>query len=78
MAELKLTGMLSAYEDVMSASHPRQTNPEQILFDLLQAESAERKLRAIRYQLGQARFPLVKDLDSFDLGFGEQWNREVR
>lgn len=71
MAELKLTGMLSAYEDVMSASHPRQTNPEQILFDLLQAESAERKLRAIRYQLGQARFPLVKDLDSFDFDSGE-------
>jgi len=70
MAELKLTGMLSAYEEVMSASHPRQTNPEQILFDLLQAESAERKLRAIRYQLGQARFPLVKDLDSFDFDSG--------
>ena len=70
MTELKLTGMLSAYEDVMSASHPSQTNQEQILLDLLQAESAERKLRAIRYQLGQARFPLLKDLDNFDFDSG--------
>ena len=70
MAELKLTGMLSAYEEVMTASHPGQASPEQILFDLLQAESSERKLRTIRYQLGQARFPLLKDLDNFDFDSG--------
>jgi len=70
MAQLKLPGMLSAYEEIMSASSARQKNPEQILLDLLLAESAERKLRAIRYQLGQAKFPLSKDLDSFDFDSG--------
>jgi len=32
--------------------------------ELLKAETAERRLRSIRYRLGQARFPMAKDLDS--------------
>lgn len=32
---------------------------------LLKAEAAERHLRSIRYRLGQARFPTLKDLDNF-------------
>uniref|UniRef100_UPI000495DF94 ATP-binding protein n=1 Tax=Solidesulfovibrio alcoholivorans TaxID=81406 RepID=UPI000495DF94 len=39
---------------------------DQALLELLQAEAAQRQLRAIRYQLGQARFPVSKDLDTFD------------
>ena len=66
LAELKLGGMLAAYEEIMSTTPAGQMNPERILLDLLQAESAERRLRGIRYQLGQAKFPIVKDLDNFD------------
>lgn len=66
LAELKLSGMLAAFEDVMATAPAGKTPPEQILLDLLQAETAERRTRAIRYQLGQARFPLAKDLDNFD------------
>ncbi|WP_449246442.1 IS21-like element helper ATPase IstB [Desulfarculus baarsii] len=66
LAELKLSGMLAAFEEVMATAPTGKTPPEQILLNLLQAESAERRTRAIRYQLGQARFPLAKDLDNFD------------
>jgi DNA replication protein DnaC len=65
LAELKLSGMLSAFEE-MTALPAGQKLPEQMLLELLQAESAERRFRAIRYQLGQAKFPLAKDLDNFD------------
>lgn len=64
LRELKLSGMLSAYEEIVRRTGP--ATPEQTLLELLQAESAERRLRTIRYQLSQARFPLAKDLDTFD------------
>jgi DNA replication protein DnaC len=65
-SELKLSGMRSAYEEIMAKGPSGQINPEQIILELLQAEKTERQLRGIRYQLGQARFPLAKDLDGFD------------
>jgi DNA replication protein DnaC len=66
LVELKLLGMLAAYEDTVSTTPSGNMNPEQVVFDLLQAESADRRLRGIRYQLGQARFPINKDIDNFD------------
>jgi DNA replication protein DnaC len=66
LVELKLLGMLAAYEDAVSTTPSGNMNPEQVVFDLLQAESADRRLRGIRYQLGQARFPINKDIDNFD------------
>ena len=44
---------------------PGPVTVEQALLELLESETAQRRLRAIRYQLGQARFPVYKDLDSF-------------
>lgn len=40
--------------------------PERIILELLKAEEADRNLRPIRYRLSQARFPMGKDLDSFE------------
>lgn len=48
LAELKLSGMLAAYEEVISTTPSGSMNPEQVVFDLLQAESADRRLRGIR------------------------------
>jgi DNA replication protein DnaC len=39
---------------------------EKILLELLSAELAERRVRSIRYRMGLAKFPMDKDLDSFD------------
>jgi hypothetical protein len=38
---------------------------EEILGDLLRAEAAERRSRSIRYRLGLAGLPVMKDLESF-------------
>jgi DNA replication protein DnaC len=66
LAELKLRGMLAAYDEIVSLGLKRRATPEKILHELLLAEAAEREASSIRYRLGQARFPVSKDLDSFD------------
>ena len=63
LRELNLTGMLAGYKELLD--RPGPVTVEQALLELLEAETAQRRLRAIRYQLGQARFPVYKDLDSF-------------
>jgi len=66
MSNLKLHGMTSAFDEVMAAGLKQRRTPEKILLDLLEAEMSERTARSIRYRLGQARFPVDKDLDRFD------------
>jgi len=66
MAQLNLSGMRAAYDEVMRAGLKRQRSPQQILGDLLAAEVAEKTARSIRYQLGAAKLPLAKTLAEFD------------
>ncbi len=66
LSELKLKGMLTAYDEIVSSGLRKRSTPEKILHELLVAEAAEREASSIRYRLGQARFPVSKDLDGFD------------
>ena len=64
MDTLKLRGMHAVFDEVLTDGRKRRSAVEKILMELLQAEAAERHLRSIRYRLGQARFPVMKDVDS--------------
>lgn len=66
MKRLKLHGMHSVYPDTLPAGIKKRWGPERIIMELLKAEEAERRLRSIRYRMSQAKFPMGKDLDSFD------------
>jgi DNA replication protein DnaC len=66
MEHLHLNGMQSVFDEVLAAGIKQRHTPERLLLDLLQAELAERTARSIRYRLGLAKFPVDKDLDSFD------------
>src|SRR3954464_1508054 len=66
MAELSLSGMRTAYDEVMRDGLKRQRSAQQILGDLLAAEVAEKKARSIRYPLGAAKLPLARTLTEFD------------
>lgn len=57
--------MVSAFDETVSLGIKRQQPVLEILGRLCQAETAERKVRSIRYQMGVARFPVAKDLDNF-------------
>ena len=65
MGELKLFGMRSAYDDVMTTGIKRQHEPPQIVGSLLKAEIDEKHARSIKYQMTIAKLPLAKDIDDF-------------
>ena len=65
MGELKLYGMRSAYDEVMTTSIKRQHEPPRIVGDLLKAEIDEKTARSIKYQLTIAKLPLAKDANDF-------------
>src|SRR6202795_3438891 len=65
MGELKLFGMKSAFDEIVTTAVKRQHQPQRVVGDLLKAEIAEKQARSIKYQLTIARLPLAKDIDSF-------------
>ena len=78
MESLRLTGMKSAFDEVSALAARTNAAPERTLCDLLEAEAAERKMRAIRYQTGQAKFPKPMDLDGFNFSASPVNEREVK
>lgn len=65
MATLQLSGMRTAFDEVVGDGLRRQHSFHQMLGALLSAEVAEKRARSIRYQLGAARLPLAKSLEDF-------------
>ena len=78
MEELKLRGMLSVYDEVIANSRKQKSSAEKIILELLKVEKAERHLRSIRYRMSQAKFPVVKDLDSFDFDSSAVDEQQIR
>lgn len=66
LTELRLGGMKGAYDELMAGVQKRGHSPEKFLWSLLEAELTERDCRSLRYRLGQARFPVQKELETFD------------
>lgn len=75
---LKLYGMAATYDEAVVQGSRRKQTVEEILAALCQAETAERKVRSIRYQMGIARLPIQKDLDSFVFAEGQVEERRIR
>jgi DNA replication protein DnaC len=73
---LRLRGMASALEESLTALSQKKLAPTTWLAQLLQAEMADRQARSYDYQLRLARFPVPRDLDSFD--FKESEVNETR
>ena len=65
LRDLKLSGMLAVYDEVLEEGRRSRSTADKTLLHLLAAEVAERRTRSRNYRLGQARFPSIKDLDSF-------------
>ncbi len=66
MKTLKFIAMPKAYDEVLAAGRKRRQTPETVIEELFQVEVNERRTRSIRYRMTQARFPVPKDLDSFE------------
>lgn len=75
---LRLYGMASCYADwIEQGSTGGLTTYESLLTHLVQAESTDRALRSIRYQMHSARFPIHRDLAGFDFDQSKVDRRQI-
>ena len=64
---LKLYGMASAWGDLAtSGQQPTMEDSRWLIEHLLDAETTDRVIRSIRYQMHAAKFPVHRDLAGFD------------
>ena len=63
---LHLHGMAQGLSELLAEQSHRPGLPEDWLKHLIQAEQTERQVRTLRYQLKAVRFPIHRDLASFD------------
>src|SRR5471032_477558 len=75
---LKMYGMAQAAADLMEQGAPAFDSAVPILSQLLKAETAEREVRSVAYQIKAARFPVYKDLSGFDFASSEVNEAMVR
>ena len=68
---LKMYGMAQAVGDLLEQGSPAFDAAVPMLSQLLKAETAEREVRSIAYQIKAARFPTYKDLTGFDFASSE-------
>ena len=68
---LKMFGMAQAVGELIEQGAPAFDSAVPILSQLLKAETTEREVRSIAYQIKAARFPAYKDLTGFDFASSE-------
>lgn len=66
LKQLKLNGMAACYPELLAKSRHAAFEPEMFMRELIHAETAERSVRSMAYQMGAARFPMHRDLAGFD------------
>ena len=65
LKNLQLYGMADALNETAARGIVDKLTIHEILAELCDAETEERKVRSIRYQMGTAHFPVIKELDTF-------------
>ena len=68
---LKMYGMAQAASELMEQGAPAFETAIPILSQLLKAETSEREVRSVAYQIKAARYPEYKDLSGFDFASSE-------
>jgi len=78
LKSLKLHGMAHALGDLAAQDSPAYQSAVAILSRLLKAETTEREVRSLAYQMKVARFPAYRDLTGFDFSCSEANEALVR
>jgi DNA replication protein DnaC len=66
MKSLKFVAIPKVYDEILATARKRRQTTETVIEQLFEVEVSERRARSIRYRMTQARFPVPKDLDSFE------------
>jgi DNA replication protein DnaC len=78
LKRLRLYGMAACYaEGLEHGSTTGLTSYDALLTQLVQAESTDRAMRSIRYQMHVARFPIHRDLAGFDFEQSKVDRRQI-
>ncbi len=65
MGDLKLHGMRASFDEIAGKGLVRRDEIYPLLASLLRAERNHRHARSIVYRISSAKFPVLKDIDSF-------------
>lgn len=71
LRSLKMYGMAQTVDELAQQGAPAFEAAIPVLSQLLKAETAEREVRSMAYQLKAARFPAYRDLAGFDFASSE-------
>lgn len=78
MGGLKLYGMRTACDEIITAALKRHDEPQRPIGDLLIAGISEKKARSINYQMTVAKLPPAKKLEKFDFEAAEVNETQIR
>jgi DNA replication protein DnaC len=78
MSELKLFGMRAGFDEIVGKGLARREEIFPLIASLLRAERTHRQARSITYRISGAKFPELKDLDSFDFAATPVDHRQIR
>ncbi|MEW6381133.1 MAG: IS21-like element helper ATPase IstB [bacterium] len=67
LRELKLDNILEHYPELMQQAEDRESSYEEFLLSLTELELRVRAQNSLNHRIEDARFPLLKTLESFDL-----------
>jgi len=65
MDELKLYGMRASFDELAGKGLTRRAEIYPFIASLIKAERTHRQARSISYRISAAKFPVLKDIDSF-------------
>ena len=80
MSELKLHGMRASFDEIAGKGLDRRDELYPLIASLVRTERAHRQARSISYRIAGAKFPVLKDIDTFvfaDTPFEEGQVREL-
>jgi DNA replication protein DnaC len=65
MNELKLYGMRASFDEIAGKGLARRDELYPLIASLIRAERTHRQARSISYRIAAAKFPVLKDIDTF-------------
>jgi len=65
MTELKLYGMRAGFDEITGKGLARRDDIYPLIASLIRAEHTHRQARSISYRMAGAKFPILKDIDTF-------------
>lgn len=78
LKRLRLYGMAACYSEcIEQGSLQGLTTYESLMTHLVQAETTDRAMRSIRYQMHAARFPIHRDLAGFDFEHSKVERKQI-